>query len=350
MGNARSQKLNPNIKSVFRRALFACMTCALLALAACGTSPPEQTGTPAPGDRSHAMDFFQREEPGHPVLNIGYGEGGVLGWAAPATDGGSPELTAAEILKANPPVTMRLPLVYQKEDVNLVFEGQETPEVLSLEDYPLDEDGNLLFRFDQDHSVGFFQDGNFITFGAVPCLDWTQAPAESLEAVYRPQGYILRCRIGGRERVYVFRIGVLVPQANPAGELDALKPQSPQDVWDLSPFVLVEAKSTDRPMGGGLYLMTDAERRELLGILKPETWSVLENPEARGMEGAPWIATLGHTSLRMDDANQDGSVTIAISNRYSEERFIYTAPQEVMDGFRAFTYRMGDDVFPERLR
>jgi hypothetical protein len=327
------------------------MACAVLILPACGTDNPANAGTTAPGDKGHAfVNFPWKGQEVNLGIKIDYGEGDILGWLTPADLTDNPDFSVSEILKDNPAATMRLPLLYEEESLSFIFEESSASlQIVSLEAYPLDEDGNLLFSYGKDHSVAYHGDRN-LSFSAMPCMDWMLSSVYDPDAVYRPQGYILHCKVNGWDKVYVFRLGVLIPKTAQPDELDRMMPQSPGDAWDFSPFVLVEAHGADRPMGGGTYLMTDAEKQELLELLKPETWSVVENPEGRGMEGAPSVRTFGGTALVMDDYNQDGSVAIALSNWHSGERFYYTAPNEVMDAFRAFTSRIGDKVFPELLR
>lgn len=351
MGNAMDRKGIDQKRSVFRCALFACMTCAVLLLPACGTDNQANTGTPAPGDKGHVAIYFPwKGQELNLEIKIDYGEGDILGWLTPADLTDNPDFSVSEILKDNPAATMRLPLLYEEESLSFYFEESSASlQIVSLEAYPLDEDGNLLFSYGKDHSVAFHGDRN-ITFSAKPCMDWMLSSVAYPDAPYWPQGYILHCKVNGWDKVYVFRLGVLIPKTAQPDELDRIMPQSPGDAWDFSPFVLVEAHSADRPWGGGTYLMTDAEKQELLELLKPETWSVVENPEGRGMEGAPSVRTFGGTALVMDAGNRDGSVRIVLHNRYSEERFVYTAPNEVMDAFLAFTSRIGDKVFPELLR
>lgn len=347
-GNHHNRQIK---KSVFRCALFACLAGAILALVGCGDKTPENAGTPAPGDKGHVAIYFPwKGQEVNPEIRVDYGEGDILAWLKPVDLTDNPSVSVPELLQDNPAVTMRLPLIYEQESVTIGFEeSDDIIQIVSLEAYPLDEKGNLRFSYGKDHGVPFQKDGRNLYYSAVQCPDWSLSSAADPEAVYWPQGYILRCKINGWDKVYLFRIGVLIPRPENPEELDAIIPQEAGDAWDLSPFVLVEAQSGERPYGGGLYLMTDAERQELQSLLKPETWSVLENPEARGMDGAPHIVTLSETTLVMDGANRDGTVSIAIYNRYSEDRYIYTAPKEVLTAYLAFVRRMGDKVFPERF-
>lgn len=321
----------------------------MLALGGCGGKEPANAGTPAPADRGHACLYFWKGEDIRTPLRIIFGEGNILGWEVPAETAGNPGLDAGALLEANPPVTMRLPLFPENELISFDFGDAERVTDCTLEAYPVGEQGTLMFSSRVDHTVPLRIDGTWISFEVQPSTDWGLSSSFDPDAAYWPQGYILRCRVNGWEKVYVFRLGVLIPKPELVDLIDEMKPQNPDGFWNLAPFTLVEAKSDQRSMGGGWYLMTDAERLELMELLKPETWSIVTNPEARGMEGALSLATLGGVYLAMDGGNRDGSVAISIYNRYKEEHFYYTAPKEVLTAFQSFVFRMGDKVFPERL-
>ena len=250
---------------------------------------------------------------------------------------------AVQLFQNNPSASGRYPVVVEGQNIFISFEPGTLPETYVLEEYVLDDQGNLTYQEVVHQVIELYADETTLSFKISVSPDWMLSSTFDPGFVVHPQGYVLRCETNGQETVFVFRVNVVPPYEAATDGLDGIKPAEEGGAPDLSTFNMIRVP-TEEGYLGGLFLLTGQEQAELLTLIKAAEWKPARDMEARDLSVSFYMCNPDGVSLWMEDNATDDTAYVLIKDRQGTESLLYEAPRSVAADLIEFAENLRDEV------
>jgi hypothetical protein len=309
------------MKKIFLLLILSGLLYCAMSLTACGGNPSEQTPT--------KMKLAADE---HVILT-----------GSPVAVADKEAAQAVKLFQNNPSASGRYPVVVEGEYMSISFEPGALPESFVLEEYVLNDQGNLTYQENVHQVIELSSDETSLSFNISVSPDWGLSSTYDPGFINHPQGYVLRCETKGQETIFVFRVGVLPPYDENNRGLEGIKPAVEGGAPDLSSFNMIRVP-TEEGYSGGLFVMTAQEQQALSALLNEKQWKPARVMEARDLSVSFYLRNPDGVSLWMEDNAADDTAYVLIKDWQGTESLMYEAPRGVASDLIEFAENLRDEV------